>query len=332
MSSVARSAYEQLVRVTPLVRAPQLADHWTSLARHPPSEQSPLGPPRHADVRLKLESLQRTGSFKLRGACTRLDALDAAERTRGVVAASAGNHGLGVALAGRTLGIGVTVVVPATSPQVKRLGMAALGARVVDGGPTYDDAEAAARALAVATGAVFVSPFDDVHVIAGNGTRLGEEVLAQEPDVAMVVCPVGGGGLIGGLAAALVPRGVAVVGVQPATNCAMHDSLARGAALTVYPGAPTLAEGCDGAVAERTYLMCREHRVSVAIIEERAIRPAMAYAYRELGVMVEPTAAVGLAGLLTAAVTPAREGATVVIVSGGNVDPDLLDSVLRNPQ
>lgn len=308
MTSVLPSAYAQLVRRTPLVAAAALPG-----------------------VLLKLESLQRTGSFKLRGACTRLDALTAEERARGVVAASAGNHGLGVALAGKALGIRVEVVVPATSPEVKRRGIAALGASVVEGGPTYDDAEATARRRAGASGAVFVSPFDDPWVIAGNGRRLAEELLEQEPGLRTVICPVGGGGLCGGLAAALAPHGARVIGVQPVTNCAMHDSLRDGAALTVYSGAPTIAEGCDGAVAAATWELCRAAGVTIALVEEAAIREAVAFAYRQLGVVVEPTAAVGLAGLLRGVVKPA--GKTALVITGGNVDPDLLDAVLapRDP-
>ncbi len=298
-------AYAALVRETPLVRAPALGE----------------------DVWLKLECLQRTGSFKLRGACTRLDAMTAGERARGVVAASAGNHGLGVALAGKTLGIGVTVVVPATSPAVKRQGIAALGATVIEGGATYDAAEASARALAKERGAVFVSPFDDPHVIEGNGRRLGDELHAQLATINTLVVPVGGGGLIGGLAASLGPRGVRVIGVQPRQNSAMHASLARGAALTVYGGEPTIAEGCDGAVAESTYDLCRDHAVTVALVDEATIRPAVAFAYRALGLSIEPTAAVVVAGITTGAVVPS--GVTVVVVSGGNVDPELLSASLR---
>jgi threonine dehydratase len=275
---------------------------------------------------LKLENLQRTGSFKLHGASLRLAALDDEERGRGVVAASAGNHGLGVALAGRALGITVEIVVPATSPAVKRAGIAALGATVLVGGPSYDDAEALARRRAAARGAVFISAFDDPLIIRGNGGLLGEEIAEQVPGLSQVVCPVGGGGLSGGLAAALCPRGVRIAGVQPEANCAMHDSLAQGRALTTYVGLPTLAEGCEGAVAESTYELCRGHGVTIALVSEAAIRRAMVQAYH-LGLVVEPSSAVALAGVLEGAV-PAASG-TVVVVSGGNVEPDFLDEVLR---
>jgi threonine dehydratase len=297
------SAFERLVRRTPLVP-------W----------------PGRRDLHAKLENLQRTGSFKLRGAALRLDALDAGERARGVVAASAGNHGLGVALAGRALGVDVEVVVPATSPRVKRDGIAALGARVSAFGSGYDEAEAEARRRARDSGRVFVSPFDDPLVMRGNGGTLAEEILDEMPDVTRVVCPVGGGGLISGLAEVLAPRGVAVAGVQPERNCAMFRSLELGRALTVYQGEATLAEGCEGAVADSTYEICRRHRVSVALVSEDAIRRALAAAYRA-GQVVEPTAAVGLAGVLEGAVPPSPR--TVVVVTGANVDPDLTTDVMK---
>jgi threonine dehydratase len=243
-----------------------------------------------------------------------------------VVAASAGNHGLGVALAGRALGIAVEVLVPATSPAVKRDGIAALGARVSVGGAGYDEAEAEARRVAAATGRVFVSPFDDPLIMRGNGGTVAEEILAEAPEVTQVVCPVGGGGLISGLAEVLVPLGVAVIGVQPEGNCAMHASLALGRALVVYDGEPTLAEGCEGAISEATYAVCRRLGVSTALVGEDAIRRAMAAAYRG-GQVIEPTAAVGLAGVLEGVVP--RSPRTVVVVTGGNVDPELLSRVIR---
>jgi threonine dehydratase len=294
-----------------------------SLVRH-----TPLVPFPGADgVRAKLEQLQRTGSFKLRGALLRLEALTAGERARGVVTASAGNHGLGVATAGRALGVRVEVFVPATSPDVKRRGIAALGATVVDGGASYDDADATARRRAAESGAVFVSAYDDPWVQRGNGGTLAEEILGDAPDVTQVVCPVGGGGLVGGLAAVLAPRGVAVVGVSPEANCAMFESLRDGRAHTTYAGRPTLAEGCEGAIAESTFALARQHGVRVVLVSEDAIRRAMAFAYRRGGWVVEPSAAVAIAGVLEGALPPSPR--TVVVVSGGNADPDLVDQVLR---
>jgi threonine dehydratase len=305
------SAFATLCRRTPLVPAPALG----------------------ANVSLKLECLQRTGSFKLRGAALRLDAMTDEERAAGVVTASAGNHGQGVALAGQRLRIATHVFVPRSTPDVKKRAIAAYGATVVEHDGGYDAAEAAARAHAEATGMIFVSAFDDPWVIRGNGSTVADEIREQLPDVGAVVAPVGGGGLMSGLAQVLVPAGVRAIGVQPEVNCAMHDSLARGAALTTYEGGATLAEGCEGAVAENTYEILRRHGVPVKLVSEAAIRRAVAFAYRRLGLIVEATGAVGLAGVLEGVVAdaagdPARP--LVVVVTGGNVSPELTDEILRS--
>lgn len=298
------TATRTLVRTTPLVPAPALG----------------------ANVWLKLENQQRTGSFKLRGACRKLDAMDAAARARGVVTASAGNHGAGVALAGRLLGVPVTVLCPRTVPAVKKANMERAGAIVLAEADHYDDAEARARTLAAARGVPFVSPFDDEEIIAGNGDGLAAEILAQRPDVAQVVCPTGGGGLLAGLARSLTPRGVRVVGAQPEQNCAMSESLRLGRALTVYEGEPTLAEGCEGAVAERTYAIVRDAGARVVTVTEDAIRAAIALAYRDLGQTIEASAAVPIAALRAGAVI--TDVPTVLVVTGGNIDAALLDQVL----
>lgn len=286
------------------------------------------GPARLGGALLKLESLQRTGSFKLRGAVRAIAALSPAARAAGVVAASAGNHGAGLALAGAAAGVRVRVVVPASTPAVKRARIAGLGAELEVHGDDYGAAEARALALAADGGAAFVSPFDDPDVIAGNGGDLAAEIRRQCPDVGRVLCPVGGGGLIGGLAAALAPAGVAVVGVQPEVNCAMYESLRAGRALTDYRGGPTLCDGLEGAVAERTYELCRRHVDSIALVGEDAVRAAVALLYRDAGVVAEPSAAVVAAALMTGAVGPHPRGPTVAVISGGNIDDDLLDDIL----
>jgi threonine dehydratase len=302
----------RLTRVTPLVPAPT------------------LGRRTGADVWLKLENLQRTGSFKLRGAAARIAALalDSSAEPKRVVAASAGNHGLGVALAARAFGVGATVLVSAQTPEVKRAGIAALGAKVEVGGATYDEAEAVARGRAAADpGLVFVSAFDDDHVIAGNGGLLAREILAQLPDVQAIVVPVGGGGLAGGIGVEVVPRGIKVLGASPESNCAMRRSLDEGRAYTTYEGGPTLAEGLEGAVSERTFAMARDYFPDIALCSELQIREAIIYAYRSLGILCEASAAPALAMLLEDA-SLVRGRRTVVVVSGGNIEPDLLDQLL----
>ena len=304
----------RLLRVTPLVPAPG------------------LGRRTGADVWLKLENLQRTGSFKVRGAAARLAALaaeaSADARPKRVVAASAGNHGLGIALAASTFGIEATVLVSAQTPEIKRAGIAALGAKVEVAGATYDEAEAVARRRAAEDdGLVFVSAFDDDHVIAGNGGLLAREILAQLPDVQAIVVPVGGGGLAGGIGVEVVPRGIKLLGASPEANCAMRRSLDDGHAYTTYDGGPTLAEGLEGAVSERTFQMARDYFPEIALVSEVAIRQAIVYAYRSLGLVCEASAAPALAALLEDA-SPIRGSRTVVVISGGNIEPALLDQLL----
>jgi threonine dehydratase len=303
----------RLIRVTPLVPAPA------------------LGRRTGADVWLKLENLQRTGSFKFRGAAARIAALAlqaGGGPKRKVIAASAGNHGLGVALAARVFEIEATVLVSAQTPDVKRAGIAALGALVEVAGASYDEAEAVARRRAAENpDLVFVSAFDDDHVIAGNGGLLAREILAQLPDVQSIVVPVGGGGLAGGIGVEVVPRGIKLLGASPTANCAMRKSLDEGRAYTTYAGGPTLAEGLEGAVSERTFAMARDYFPDIALATELQIREAIVYAYRTLGIMCEASAAPALAVLLDDA-SPIRGRRTVVIISGGNIEPDLLDQLL----
>src|SRR5262249_28961591 len=195
-------------------------------------------------------------------------------------------------------------------------------------GAAYDAAEAAARRRAGEhDDLVFVSAFDDDHVIAGNGGLLAREILAQLPDVQAIVVPVGGGGLAGGIGVEVVPRGIKILGASPEANCAMRRSLDEGRAYTTYDGGPTLAEGLEGAVSERTYAMARDYFPDVALVSELAIRQAIVYAYRTLGVPGEASAAPALAALLDDA-SALRGRRTVVVISGGNIEPDLLDQLL----
>ena len=299
----------KLLRVTPLIPAPA------------------IGRRTGASVWLKLESLQRTGSFKLRGAAAKLAAMSMAGQNRAITA-SAGNHGLGVALAARTFGLEATVLVSSQTPEVKRAGIAALGATVEVVGTSYDQAAAEARRRAADDPTLtFVSAVDDDHVIAGNGGLLARELLAQLPDVDTVIAPVGGGSLASGLGVELVPRGIRLLGVEPEANCAMKRSLEDGRAYTVYEGGPTLAEGLEGAVSERTFAMAKDYFPDIALVSEIAIRRAIVYAYRTLGLVIEASAAVAIAALLEEAldVTGRR---VVVVISGGNIEAALLDQLL----
>ena len=297
-----------MIRVTPLVQPPPRAG---------------LGA-----VWLKLENLQRTASFKLRGAVRAVAALGEEDRRAGVVAASAGNHGAAMALACRAERVPITVVVSRAAPEVKRAAIAALGANLVVDGADYDEAEGIARALAASRGARFVSPFDDEAVIEGNGGDLARELLAQAPDLQRVVVPVGGGGMAAGLARVLAPRGIAVVGVQPEVNCAMRDSLRQGRALTVYSGGDTIADALSGACGALTYELCARYGVEVEVVSEADLVRAVALLYREVGTIAEASGAAAVAGLMTGAVRAADKGATVAVVSGGNIDAERLDAIV----
>ena len=278
-------------------------------------------------VWLKLESLQRTGSFKLRGAVSACASLTADERRRGIVVASAGNHGAGMALAASAASISLTVVVPRGTPETKLAKIRGAGGLVHIFDGDYDGADAFARKMADDRDAVFVSAFDDERVIAGNGDSLAVEIAAQRADVATVVLPVGGGGMIAGVARTLAPGGVEVIGAQPQNNCAMHDSLKCGRALTDYAGEHTIAEGCEGAVGALAFSIAKDHIASVALVSEDEIEAAVRAAYHELGLVIECSGAVGLAALM-AGLVPLSKGPLVCVISGGNIDESELDRIL----
>lgn len=281
-------------------------------------------------VWLKVETEQPTGAFKVRGALAKLASLGPDERARGVIAASAGNHGLGVAWAGKRLGIRVTVVVPESAPRVKRDGIRALGAEVLTAAGGYDDAEVVARERSTTESRTFVSPYDDPFVAAGNGGTLGVEILRALPHASAIVTPIGGGGLAIGLAAARRREGakLRIVGVQSEACPAMVRSLAEGRALERFEGAPTLAEGLEGGVSSSAFELVRREVDEVTLVSELAIAMAMRFAKRELGRTLEGSAAVALAWAIDNAEKLPGDGPVVVILTGQNVDPGTLARVL----
>jgi len=298
------------------------------VARRTPLERSDaLSELAGADVHLKLEGVQRTGSFKLRGAYNGVALLSPEERARGLVTASAGNHGQGVALAARLVGARAVVFVPEGAPEVKRRRIARFGAevRLVPGG--YDDAHAAAVAFAAGAGATFVSAFSDPAVVAGQGT-VGLELFDELPGVRTIVAPVGGGGLIGGIGivARALGHGVRVVGVQTDETAAMHASLAAGRPTSTHYG-PTLCEGLSGDVDEPGLALVREVVDEVVLVSEEAVRRAIRWLYVEEGVVAEGSAAAAAAALLEGAVR-GLEGPAAVVLSGSNLDAARLASIL----
>ena len=268
-------------------------------------------------VFLKLESLQRTGSFKMRGAANRLAKLSPEERTRGVVAASSGNHARAVAEACRLLGIPATVCVPEWVDPLKLRAIQAAGARVVLAGPTYDDAEARAAALTDDEGLAPIHPFDDLDVIEGQGT-VGTEIVEQLPGVEEVVVPLSGGGLVAGVGLAVQEHGVRVVAVSAERASVMHVSLLEGRPVQV-PEEETVASALSGGIGMEnrfSFDIVREVVDEHVIVSEDAIRSAMTRAFAECRLVVEGGGAVGLAALWSGY---EPQGTAAVVVSGGNI-------------
>jgi threonine dehydratase len=280
-------------------------------------------------VSLKCENLQRTGSFKARGAYVRISRLTAEERARGVVAASAGNHAQGVALAAQLLGIRSTVFMPEGAPIPKEKATRGYGAEVVFSGRYLEDALVAARQFEAETGAVLIHPFDHADIVAGQGT-CGLEILEQAPDVETVLVPTGGGGLLAGIAIAVkaVRPGVRVVGVQAAGAAAYPDSLRQGHPVALE-SMQTMADGIAvGLPGEITFGAVRDHVDDIVTVSEESMSRALLALVERAKMVVEPAGAAAVAAMLdrpTAFRTPA-----VAVLSGGNIDPLLLGKVIRH--
>jgi threonine dehydratase len=284
-----------------------------------------------ATIALKAENLQRTGSFKLRGALAKLSALDARQAAAGVVAGSAGNHGQAVAYAARARGIDCEVFMPLSAPNQKIDACAEFGATVRLVGDTVDETLAAAHARAQETGRTFVHPFDDGDVIAGQG-GVGLELARQIADLRLVIVPVGGGGLVSGvaIAAKTMRPGVRVVGVQVDRCAPMPQSLAAGAPVAFETGAPTIADGIAvKRPGELTVALMRRWVDEVVVVPEDGVAEAMVLLMERAKLVVEGAGAVGVAALLGGQVEPAPAGTTAVVLSGGNVDPGVLSLVAR---
>jgi threonine dehydratase len=300
------------------------------VVRHTPLEHSrALAERAGGPVWLKCENLQRTGSFKIRGAYTRLARLDADDRARGVVAASAGNHAQGVALAAQMLGIRATVFMPARAPLPKVSATRGYGADARLVGHDLTEAMAAATEHAQRTGAVFIHPFDHPDVIAGQGT-VGLEVLDQCPDVATVVVCTGGGGLVSGIAAAVKARrpDVRVVAVQAEAAAAFPGSLAAGRPVALE-GMATMADGIAvGAPGELTFAHVRDLVDEVRTVSEEDLSRALLFSLERAKLVVEPAGAAAVAAVL--ADPAAFRPPVVAVISGGNIDPVLLLKVVQH--
>jgi len=281
------------------------------------------------DVLLKAENLQRTGSFKIRGALNAISQLPDAHKEKGVVAASAGNHAQGVALAAQELGIISTVFMPEAAAIPKIAATKEYGADVVLGGANLAEATDLGLAFASTTGATMIHPYDDPHIIAGQGT-LGLELLEQVPDVETVIVPVGGGGLISGTALAIKATNpsVRIVGVHASSVPTYIHARETGEPVEVDPK-PTVA---DGIAVSRPAQICfdiiEEHVDELVAVDDQEITEAVALLLERAKYLVEPAGAATVAAILSGAVAASNK--TVAVLSGGNIDLLLLDTLVRH--
>jgi threonine dehydratase len=305
-----RDIYLARQRIAPLVR------------RTPLVESARLSEATGAEVRLKLENLQLTGSFKIRGAANKTLSLTQAEQDRGIITVSSGNHGRAVSYVARNLGVNAVICLPETVPENKRAAIRALGAETVVRGRDGDEAMVFADQLRDERYLTMVHPFDDPLVIAGQGT-IGLELLEEWPQLDTVVVPLSGGGLLAGIALALktADAGIRTVGVSMARGAAMVESLKAGRLVEIVEE-PTLADALAGGLnPDNTYTfpLIRQYVDETALVSEAEIARAMAFALTEHHQVVEGGGAVGLAALLSGKLKLAGQRVAVV-VSGGNVD------------
>jgi threonine dehydratase len=289
--------------------------------------------PFDGEIFVKPESLQRTGSFKFRGAYNALASTPFEAIERGVVADSSGNHAQGVAAAAALVGVPATIVMPENAAPVKVARPAAWGAEIVRCANSSDERQRVAAEIRDTRSLEYVPPFDDVRIIAGQGT-VGLEIAQALPDVRTVVVCIGGGGLVSGVATAvraLCPN-ARVVGVEPELAADAQQSLREGRIVS-WPAADVTRTICDGvrtqALGELTFATISALVDEIVTVSEAAVLEAMRWLALEAKLLVEPTGALTLAALQTGAVT--AEGATVLVVSGGNVDPALAATVLASP-
>lgn len=303
------------------------------IVRTPLEDSEHLSDVLGAPVHLKLENLQRTGSFKIRGAVYRLSRLTPEEMTRGVVAASAGNHAQGVALAAQKLGIPATIFMPLGVPVPKLLATRGYGAEVILEGATVETPLRLAAEFAERTGAILIPPYDHRDIIIGQGT-LGLELMDEVPGLDTLVVGIGGGGLIAGVAAAVKARAaqegrtVRVIGVQAENSAAYPASLAAGTPLEVAT-TPTIADGIAVArPGDIPFEIIRDLVDEVVTVTDDDIARALLVLLERAKQVVEPAGAVGVAAILAGKVQ--ASGPTVAILSGGNIDPLLLQRVVAH--
>lgn len=302
----ARKALKGLVNYTPLTRSNGLSDI------------------SGAEVHIKWENLQKTGSYKPRGALYRMSLLRPEECARGVITASAGNWALGVAMGARSLGIKATICVPANTPKVKVEKCRALGAEVVLHGSYFDEAYVHSQELAKETGKFYVSGTDDFDVMAGHGT-VGYEIMEEFPDVETIVCPVGGGGLLSGIAAwaKAVNPGIRIIGTQSTATRTLYECL-RAKRLVEVPVPPTICEGLAGGISQLNLDLATRFFDDVVLADEEKLRDALMWVLEHERQVVEGSGVVGPAAILQGRLRFRTGERVAVVVSGGNIDLSVL--------
>jgi threonine dehydratase len=282
------------------------------------------------DVWLKLENQQPTGSFKVRGALNKISQLGREEKTRGIVTASAGNHALGVAHAATSFGLEqVDIFVPHTAPDAKVKKLRRFPVNLHLAGQTYEDAHQAAEEFRARTGAVEIAAYDDLDVISGQGT-IGVEIMSNLPAAEMILVPVGGGGLISGVATAVrhIKPSCHIIGVQPEASPAARLSFSQNQAIDPYDHAPTIADGLAGGFGATPFQLLRANPPEIVLVSEAQIRRAILALLAEHQLMIEPSGATAVAPLLTGGVEVAGKTA-VCILTGGNLAMGLLREVVN---
>ena len=284
----------------------------------------------NANIYYKCENLQKTGSFKVRGACNKIANLTEEEKSKGVIASSAGNHAQGVALGAKMNSIEATIVMPSTAPLAKVTATKSYGANVVLECLVYDDAYAKAVEIQKETGATFLHPFNDKYVIAGQGT-IGLEIFEQMNNkVDTILCPIGGGGIIAGIATAakaLNPN-VKIVGVQTANIPSMYESMKSGKVTTAFKST-SIADGISvKTVGELTFNIAKDLIDEVVLVQEDEIAEAVLFLMENQKVVAEGSGAVTTAAILTGKYKPKENENVVLIISGGNIDVNTLNRIV----
>ena len=275
------------------------------------------------EVRLKCENLQRAGSFKIRGAMNALLQLGEPARRHGVVAFSSGNHAQGVALAARILGMPATIVMPEGSVAAKVAATEAYGATVVTAGVTSATRDTVAREIAEKSGAAIIPPFDDERIIAGAGT-VGLEIVEEWPDVDTILVPLGGGGLLSGIAIAATSLrpAIAVYGVEPRAGNDGEQSFRSGNIVTIDPP-KTIADGARTlAIGQRNFVIIRERVRDIVSVTDEVLLETVKFAMYRTKLVIEPTGALGIAAVFAGLIQPGAK--TAIVLSGGNLDFSLL--------